>query len=31
MPSTSEILRNVPIFKDLDDAELQAVAEVCKE
>src|SRR5688572_430746 len=31
MPSTTEILKNVAIFKDLDDAELQAVAEVCKE
>src|SRR5690349_15594276 len=31
MPSTTEILRNVPIFKDLDEAEIQSVAEVCKE
>jgi len=31
MPSTIEFLRNVAIFKDLDEAEIQAVAEVCKE
>ena len=27
----TELLKNVPIFKDLDDAEIAAVAEVCKE
>jgi CRP-like cAMP-binding protein len=26
-----ELLKNVPIFKDLDQAEIDAVAEVCKE
>jgi CRP/FNR family cyclic AMP-dependent transcriptional regulator len=31
MPSTSELLKNVAIFKDLDETELAAVAEVCKE
>lgn len=28
---TTELLRNVAIFKDLDDTEIGAVAEVCKE
>lgn len=27
----TELLKNVPIFKDLDEAEIAAVAEVCKE
>src|SRR5256885_12248741 len=27
----TELLKNVPIFKDLDETELAAVAEVCKE
>ena len=27
----TELLKNVPIFKDLDQAEIDAVAEVCKE
>jgi CRP-like cAMP-binding protein len=27
----SELLKNVPIFKDLDEAEIDATAEVCKE
>jgi CRP/FNR family transcriptional regulator, cyclic AMP receptor protein len=31
MTGAKEILRNVPIFKDLDEAELDAVGEVCKE
>lgn len=31
MPDTIELLRNVAIFKDLDDAELAEVAEVCHE
>jgi len=31
MPSTPELLKNVAIFKDLDDAELAEVAEKCKE
>src|SRR5688500_8370813 len=31
MTAPKDILRNVPIFKDLDEAELDAVAEVCKE
>ena len=31
MAEAIELLRNVAIFKDLDDAELSAVAEVCKE
>jgi CRP/FNR family transcriptional regulator, cyclic AMP receptor protein len=31
MPDAKELLRNVAIFKGLDDDELQAVAEVCKE
>lgn len=31
MPSYTELLKNVAIFKDLDDAEIAAVAEVCKE
>lgn len=31
MPSVPELLKNVAIFKDLDEAELAAVAEVCKE
>ncbi len=32
MPATvPELLRNVPIFKDLDDNELASVAEVCRE
>lgn len=31
MPEVTELLRNVAIFKDLDDAELGEVAEKCKE
>ena len=31
MPSVTELLKNVAIFKDLDETELAAVAEVCKE
>jgi len=32
MPTgVSTLLRNVPLFKDLDDAELAEVAEVCRE
>ena len=31
MPDAKDLLRNVAIFKGLDDDELQAVAEVCKE
>jgi CRP-like cAMP-binding protein len=31
MPSYTELLKNVNIFKDLDESELAAVAEVCKE
>jgi CRP-like cAMP-binding protein len=31
MADTIELLRNAPIFKDLDDAELAEVAEICKE
>ncbi len=31
MPEVMEFLRGAAIFKDLDDAELQAVAEICKE
>lgn len=31
MPSATELLKNVNIFKDLDESELAAVAEVCKE
>jgi CRP-like cAMP-binding protein len=32
MPAgAAELLRNVPLFKDLDDAELAEVAEVCRE
>ena len=31
MAGTIELLRNVAIFKDLDDGELARVAEVCKE
>jgi CRP/FNR family transcriptional regulator, cyclic AMP receptor protein len=31
MSATTELLKNVAIFKDLDEAELDAVAEVCKE
>jgi CRP-like cAMP-binding protein len=31
MPSTPELLKNVAIFKDLDDGELAEVAEKCKE
>jgi CRP/FNR family transcriptional regulator, cyclic AMP receptor protein len=31
MPDAKELLRNVAIFKGLDDDELQAAAEVCKE
>jgi CRP-like cAMP-binding protein len=32
MPTVaSELLRNVPLFKDLDDAELAEVADVCRE
>src|SRR5215217_7141026 len=31
MPSTVDLLRNVAIFKDLDDSELAEVAEKCKE
>ena len=31
MPSTIDLLRNVAIFKDLDDSELSEVAEKCKE
>jgi CRP-like cAMP-binding protein len=27
----TELLKNVPIFKDLDQAEIDAIAEVCKE
>jgi CRP/FNR family transcriptional regulator, cyclic AMP receptor protein len=30
MPAVPELLRNVAIFKDLDDGELARVAEVCK-
>jgi CRP/FNR family transcriptional regulator, cyclic AMP receptor protein len=31
MPDTIELLRNVPIFKELDDAELEEVAAICRE
>jgi CRP/FNR family transcriptional regulator, cyclic AMP receptor protein len=31
MPSVPELLRNVAIFKDLDDSEIAEVAEKCKE
>jgi CRP/FNR family transcriptional regulator, cyclic AMP receptor protein len=31
MPDAKELLRNVAIFKGLEDGELQALAEVCKE
>jgi CRP/FNR family cyclic AMP-dependent transcriptional regulator len=31
MPETIALLRNVAIFKDLDDSELGQIAEVCKE
>ena len=31
MPDVMELLRGVTIFKDLDDSEIQAVAEICKE
>jgi CRP/FNR family transcriptional regulator, cyclic AMP receptor protein len=31
MPDKIELLRNVPIFKDLDDAELEEVAAICRE
>lgn len=31
MSAVSELLRNVSIFKDLDDGELERVAEVCRE
>lgn len=31
MPSVHELLRNVAIFKDLDDSEIAEVAEKCKE
>jgi CRP-like cAMP-binding protein len=31
MPVVTELLRNVPIFKDLDDGELSRVSEVCRE
>ncbi|MGH7719165.1 MAG: cyclic nucleotide-binding domain-containing protein [Gemmatimonadaceae bacterium] len=31
MTSTTELLRNVAIFKDLDDDELSRVAELCEE
>jgi CRP/FNR family transcriptional regulator, cyclic AMP receptor protein len=31
MPEVKELLRGAAIFKDLDDTELQAVAEICKE
>ena len=31
MPEVMELLRSVAIFKDLDDAELRSVAEICKE
>lgn len=31
MPSVHELLRNVAIFKDLDDSEVAEVAEKCKE
>jgi CRP/FNR family transcriptional regulator, cyclic AMP receptor protein len=31
MPDTIELLRNVPIFRDLDDAELEEVAAICHE
>ncbi len=31
MPDVKALLRGVAIFKDLDDAELQSIAEICKE
>lgn len=31
MPEVTELLRNAPLFKDLDDAELAELAELCKE
>jgi CRP/FNR family transcriptional regulator, cyclic AMP receptor protein len=31
MPHTKELLRNAPIFRDLDDGEIAQVAEVCRE
>lgn len=31
MPAVTDLLRNVAIFKDLDDSELAEVAEKCKE
>jgi CRP/FNR family transcriptional regulator, cyclic AMP receptor protein len=31
MPETIELLRNVPIFKELDDGELEEVAAICRE
>src|ERR1043166_163995 len=31
MSATTDLLKNVAIFKDLDETELDAVAEVCKE
>ena len=31
MPDTSELLRNVAIFRDLDDGEIASIAEVCRE
>src|SRR5580765_2830981 len=30
MPTTTELLKNVAIFKDLDEGELARVAEICK-
>ena len=30
MPTTTELLKNVPIFKDLDEDELARVAEICR-
>lgn len=31
MPEVTELLKNAPLFKDLDDAELAELAELCKE
>src|SRR5260221_12535982 len=31
MPNTIELLKNVSIFKDLDESELAEISEVCKE
>src|SRR5258708_34896408 len=31
MPNTTELLKNVSIFKDLDDSELAEISEVCRE